>query len=344
MKFRLGRFILFFILFHFLWGLALQSADGQAGNYFTKYFSGENRLGLMITSMISFFLYSLSAYFFLWYFGKKANHQWGYIPIILCVVPIILFRYALQEMFAPAFLGFHNYHTGVTLAYYISDNKYFAIYYTGFGILFYYLQSSRYKDFIQHELQIQNRQAELDYLKSQINPHFLFNSLNNIYSLIYNKSDNALVAVEKLSGLMRYILYEKKGKVPLAEEVNYLHNFIDLQKLRYDYELPLDASINIPDDATVQIAPLLLIPPVENAFKHGNFTDAATPLLINLKVENGKLHFEVKNKKGRHERNDTHGIGIANLKRRIELLYPQRHTIIIKETETTFHFTLEIIL
>ncbi|MBL7702013.1 MAG: sensor histidine kinase [Ferruginibacter sp.] len=340
MKFRTGRFILFFILFDFLWGLALQSADGGAGDYFLDYFSGNNWFGLLATNMLSFFLYSLSAYFFLWYFGKKSDHRYGYIPILLCLVPIILFRYALQEMFAPAFLGFHNYHNKVSLAYYISDNKYYAIYYTGFGILFYYLQSTRYKDYIQQELQIQNRQAELDYLKSQINPHFLFNSLNNIYSLIYSKSDNALAAIEKLSGLMRYILYEKKGKVPLAEEVNYLHNFIDLQKLRYDYVLPLSVLIDIPADA--EIAPLLLIPPVENACKHGNFTDPEMPLTINLLVKNRKLYFEVKNKKGKHQQRNDHGIGIANLKRRVELLYPHKHSITIQETETVYHFTLEI--
>lgn len=321
----------------------MQSADGQVGNFFAAYFTGKNKFGLLVTSILSFSLYSLSAYFFLWYFGKRSDHRWGYIPILLCIVPIIMFRYALQEIFAPLFLGFHNYYKGVTMSSYISDNKYFAIYYTGFGILFYYLQSTRYKDFIQQELRIQNRQAELDYLKSQINPHFLFNSLNNIYSLIYAKSDNALVAVEKLSGLMRYILYEKEGKVPLTEEINYLYNFIDLQKLRYDFELPLSVSINA-GDSLVQIVPLLLIPPVENAFKHGNFADAGMPLVINLLVCNGKLFFEVKNKKGKHERNNISGIGIANLKRRLELLYPQKHIISIKETETAYHLILEIVL
>jgi two-component system LytT family sensor kinase len=106
------------------------------------------------------------------------------------------------------------------LSYYLQDNKYFSIPYTAFGIVYYFLQSNRYKEVEKNELELQNRQAELEYLKSQINPHFLFNNLNSIYSLIYHKSDKALKAVEQLSSLLRYMLYEKNKEVLLTEEVD----------------------------------------------------------------------------------------------------------------------------
>jgi two-component system, LytTR family, sensor kinase len=341
MPFKLKQLSLFFIPFYFCWTFAMEFTNGNDLDFIKGYFTGKHSLGLIITTILSFFLYSLAAYFFLWFFAKKGNHLWGYLFILVCIPLIIMFRYFLQEIFAPAFLGFHNYYSGIKLTDYMMDNKYYSVYYSGFGIIFYYLQSNRYKDFVQQELKIQNRQAELDYLKSQVNPHFLFNNLNNIYSLIYNKSGNALSAVEKLSNLLRYMLYEKKEKVLLTEEITYLQNFIDLQKFRYDYDLPLSVRFVV-NDKKLEIAPLLLIPLIENAFKHGDFKDREFPLVIDLQTRGNELSFTVKNKKGQYEKDKIPGIGVANLKRRLELLYAGKHELIIADTESGHTTQLKI--
>lgn len=341
MPFKLKQLFLNFVLFDFCWTFAIESASGGSQDTFKDYFAHIYNPGLIITNFISFFLFCLSVYFFLWFFNKKGNHAWGYLFTLLSIPLIILLRYFLQEVFAPAFLGFHNYDPEATFSSYMNSNKYYAVYYTGFGIVFFYLQNNRYKDKIQHELKLQNRQAELDYLKSQINPHFLFNNLSNIYSLIYSKSDNALPAVDKLSKLLRYMLYEKKEKVPLVEEVIYLESFIDLQKLRYDYELMLDINLFCRDNK-IEIAPLLLIPLVENAFKHGVFKDSNNPLIIDLQTTDNEVLFTVKNKTGHHEKDKTSGIGLVNLRRRLELLYANKHKLEITDSGNNFKVQLKI--
>ncbi|WP_172637558.1 sensor histidine kinase [Sediminibacterium salmoneum] len=223
----------------------------------------------------------------------------------------------------------------------MQDNKFFSIPYTAFGIVFYFLQSNQYKDVEKNELALKNRQAELEYLKSQVNPHFLFNNLNSIYSLIYHKSDKALKAVEQLSALLRYMLYEKNKEVLLTEDVTCLKSYIELQKLRFDYELPL--VVNIDNQVgNEKIAPLLLIPLVENAFKHGDFKHPESPLIIELLSIKSELSFIIENKKGQHQKDQLSGIGIANLKRRLELIYPKRYYFNIEESDVSYKTTLKI--
>ena len=141
-----------------------------------------------------------------------------------------------------------------------------------YGIVFYFIRYSYYKELQQRELLLQNRQSELSFLRSQINPHFLFNSLNNIYSLAYQQSERVLPAIAGLSDLLRYMLYDANEKVPLEKELEYIRKYIDLQRLRF--EQPVKAEFIVPAiPAKFLIPPLLLIPFVENAFKHGEFSN-----------------------------------------------------------------------
>jgi LytS/YehU family sensor histidine kinase len=195
------------------------------------------------------------------------------------------------------------------------------------------------------EMENEKLHSELAFLKSQVNPHFLFNILNNICSLARKKSDNTENAIIQLSRIMRYMLYDSKDeKVSLEKEVEYLQNYIDLQRLRISDSVIINFNIEGNMDGKM-VEPMLLIPFVENAFKHGvSYLDESN-IDIALKVANGNLHFRVEN--NRIKKNDDpvqqkSGIGLKNVLRRLELLYPGKHIINIEETIAKYIVNLEI--
>ena len=193
-------------------------------------------------------------------------------------------------------------------------------------------------------LETEKLNAELAFLRSQINPHFLFNSLNNIYSLAYKKSEKTPEAILKLSEIMRYMLYESnEGLVLLEEEINYLENYIELQKLRFKETVYVDLHVEI-DEEGHRIMPLLLISFLENAFKHGVSTDEHKPIRIDIGVQNGRLYFKAENAKNQVNKDQTRGVGLTNLKRRLQLGYPDKHTINVVESEHYYSSELFIYL
>jgi len=195
---------------------------------------------------------------------------------------------------------------------------------------------------IQRDLENQRLSAELSFLRSQINPHFLFNSLNSIYSLAYQRSDTTPEAILKLSEIMRYMLYEcNDNKVSLVKELQYLQNYIDLQKIRFSNKAFIDYKIDGVVDGQ-QIVPLLLIPFIENAFKHGIANDPASPIHLLIEVNAAHLNFYIQNKKHANNRDPIGGIGLNNVKRRLDLLYPGKYKLdIIDEPDT---YTCELAL
>ncbi|WP_345110387.1 sensor histidine kinase [Hymenobacter algoricola] len=187
------------------------------------------------------------------------------------------------------------------------------------------------------ELERQQLLTELAMLKTQINPHFLFNTLNNIYSLTSRKSDKAPEAVLRLAEIMRYLLYESGTEtVPLSRELAHLHSFLDLQRLRLPASAPEAIRFEVagvPAESNFPIAPLLLLPLVENAFKHGDL--AARPVAVHITLAlapDTGLTFSVlnhvaPNDAGRELPDQPGGVGLANLRRRLELLYPGRYAL-----------------
>ena len=197
---------------------------------------------------------------------------------------------------------------------------------------------------IQRDLENQRLTAELSFLKSQINPHFLFNSLNSIYSLAYQKSDTTPEAILKLSEIMRYMLYEcNDNKVELTKELQYLQNYIDLQKIRFGNKAFIDFEVR--GEVTNQhIVPLLLISFIENAFKHGIANDAASPIKLKINLEDGHLYFFIQNKKHTHNRDSSGGIGLNNVRRRLDLLYPGKYNLDIRDEADTYTCQLSLVL
>ncbi|HZY38886.1 MAG TPA: sensor histidine kinase [Mucilaginibacter sp.] len=196
----------------------------------------------------------------------------------------------------------------------------------------------------QRDLENQRLSAELAFLKSQINPHFLFNSLNSIYSLAYQRSETTPDAILKLSEIMRYMLYESNdNKVDLEKELQYLHSYIDLQKIRFGNKAYIDFKVqgNIGNQ---QIAPLLLIAFIENAFKHGVANNPLTPIRVLIDVDDAHLHFYMQNKKHMNNRDTLGGIGLNNVQRRLNLLYPGKYNLVVNDETDTYTVELSLVL
>ena len=196
------------------------------------------------------------------------------------------------------------------------------------------------------KIEEEKNKMELKVLKNQLNPHFLFNTLNNLYSSVVTNSPDAPDMILRLSGILDYALYKSQNKaVPLREEVEVIENFIELEKIRYGERLKVNFESE--GDLSIPISPLLLLSFVENAFKHGASGDIDHPQIkINIQEKNKQIHFEVWNTKTQHqgELTDVHkeGIGISNTKRQLNLIYPDRHELVIEDKEKTFCISLVI--
>ncbi len=207
-------------------------------------------------------------------------------------------------------------------------------------------------DWVRHQrerqiLETQTMQSELRFLKSQINPHFLFNTLNNLYALTLKKSDEAPEIVIKLSEMMRYMLYEcNEKRVPLRKEVNYLRNYLDLERLRQGSNISISFDVEGQVEHQ-QIAPLMFIPFLENSFKHGlsnQITQGYVHIL--LQVEDQHVHFYIENSKPdtppSPDKRRSGGIGLVNVRRRLDLLYPGQYELTIEDKPKSYAVNLEI--
>lgn len=213
----------------------------------------------------------------------------------------------------------------------------------------------KYEDYIGKiddlSVQVNQSSANLSFLRSQINPHFLFNALNTLYgAALMENAEKTSDGIQKLGDMMRFMLHENQmDKIPLTREVDYLRNYLDLQMLRFKNESNLDVEIKLSDEICEgSIAPMLLIPYVENAFKHGISTKSKSWIKINLRCLQGSVHLDVVNsihpKKIAKDPKDESGIGLVNVKSRLAHFYPQRHnlTIVANDNEHFVHLSLQL--
>jgi two-component system, LytTR family, sensor kinase len=194
------------------------------------------------------------------------------------------------------------------------------------------------------QLRIEKQSAELNYLKSQTNPHFLFNTLNNIYSLARDKSDQAPESILRLSKILRYMLYEAGGPfIAVEQELKIISDYISLESLRYDDTLRINFNYDV-EDMRQALPPLLLMPLVENAFKHGASETRSQPFVdIHLSINNRRLAFLVRNSTEEHSGNGQvkENIGLSNLRRQLELLYTD-YEVLVEQLRSEFSATLTI--
>jgi two-component system LytT family sensor kinase len=198
---------------------------------------------------------------------------------------------------------------------------------------------------LQKELEKEKLNSELAFLKNQISPHFFFNTLNNIYSLIGINAEDSKKAVLKLSKLMRYLLYESEhGNTRLGNEIDFMNNYIDLMKLRMSEKISL--TISFPEKyGDINIPPLLFIPFIENAFKHGISYREKSFIDISLQADSDSITFRCTNSliKSREEAESTHsGIGLENVSKRLNLLFTGKHDLKINKSDTSFEVVLKI--
>ncbi|WP_299821723.1 histidine kinase [uncultured Pontibacter sp.] len=281
-------------------------------------------------------------YFLVFPIWMKYKQWWVLVLGILSVMfTYIVLRYIIEEVLFLSVFGFSNY-TTITFSYYIFDNIYWSLPGIFMGGVVWAFESTIQKERENRTLRQEKTQAELSFLKTQINPHFLYNTLNYIYSLAYPVSDKLGNAVIKLSELMRYMLHESKdGKVELQKEVDYLQNYLDIYRLRFEdnffVHFTLQGHVN-----GQRVPSLVLIPFVENALKHGVVDDAATPISINLLLQNKELYFEVSNHINKNQKDQTTGIGLPNIRRRLDLIYPGKYELEVQDDGQMYKTVLRL--
>jgi len=265
---------------------------------------------------------------------KKYNKKWVILFLLSgALIPILITIYEVvfTDDTSVVFLGNYDPKIAVIVVFYY-------ILLLGLGIYWFIRQLI----FIA-KLKNEQSKVELMHLKSQVSPHFFFNMLNNLYGLVSKDVIKAQELILKLSDMMRYSIYESENEtVTLKEEVDYMKNYIELHKMRYHKNIVVDFKCNI--DENKRVAPLLFIILLENAFKHGveNLREDAI-VTINLTATESHIKFTIENNFDSSENlKKKPGIGLKNLKRRLELTYPNKHNLLFSNTENTFYAQLTL--
>lgn len=321
---------LFFIYYQFRFAFVPEDSNVELQSYILSY-------SFLFVNLSTFYV----NYFILmpWVYKKQKMYA-----IIGGIVSIFLFfsllRYSIEEVLFPIVLGFRNYHEKTTLVYYIYDNIFFSYNAIFVATLIWLLNNALKTEREKRQLIEENKNSQLQALKTQINPHFIFNTLNNIYALVYQNSEKALPAIEELGQLLRYTTKDlEKDFITLDKEIGYLDSLIALEKLRIKNPELLNVEKNL-NHPMLNISPMLLVPFVENAFKHGDFRNKGFDMKIS--DENKVLHFYLLNYKKEKMKDVISGIGIENVRKRLEILYPKKYELKITETETDFTVDLKI--
>src|SRR5690554_4363963 len=269
--------------------------------------------------------------------------------ILSSILLLIIFNYVIISVFGSSFFNFldrpiqtENDLLKINNIRYIAPTVFSLSFFLLGGV--FGLVSNFYKRDKQSQIRVKaQKEMELQFLRTQLKPHFLFNTLNSIYFLVRSKSDDAPEAVITLSELMRYMLYEVgKGKVSLEKEINYINNYISLQKLRLHQSEHIKIKVD-GDYKYLRIYPLLLISFIENAFKHGTTSNGETFIDIDIAVKNDHLHFKVKNIIGLTKKDiDNSGIGMENIKTQLEYLYKDNYELMTTNEDGYYNVDLKI--
>ncbi len=269
--------------------------------------------------------------------------RWGVWIYLASLIGLVSLFFGIQSLYHNYFLPFDKH-----LGFFDLKGIFPLVMISGigstYGLLLEFIQIASERE----ERNNEQLKSELAFLRSQISPHFIFNILNSIVYLIRTKKDKQAEDVTiRLSSLMRYMLYDSdQSMVALDRELEYLRNYIDLQRMRFEGDVQIDFQV----EGTVRgcrIEPMLLIPFVENAVKHGVAFVNEPFIFIYFSVNHGQLHFQVKNKKGQlidDVKDESSGIGLKNVLRRLDLLYPGQHHLTIKDTPTLFEVNLDMTL
>jgi sensor histidine kinase YesM len=260
----------------------------------------------MLTDLSISFLYVLATYVVMhkYYPNRKYMGLFLNIGLLISIAFISCFLTSYAATIALS-------QDPVRLTLFFRNNVLIYILNTIFAMVFYFFTYTLQKELEQKELALQNRTSELSFLRSQVNPHFLFNNLNTIYSLVYHKSEQALPAISGLSELLRYMLYDSSEKIELEQEISYIEKYISLQQLRFENPVAVNMKVsgNVKE---MKVPPLLLIPFIENAFKHGDVSESKEWLWIDIHMTGAELIFSCINAKANKNKDFTFLKGVTN--------------------------------
>jgi len=275
----------------------------------------------------------------------RLTHQKNYgLPVLFILTTLIV--YVAAKNLHDAYLYGNVLNNPERQAFYHNTfyNLSIVIFYLAFSATLYLSKQWYLQKELIRKIELEKLNTELEYLKAQINPHFLFNSLNTVFFQIDRQNTPARETLSRFADMLRYQLYECNGsEIAIEKEINYLKNFVDLQRLRKDdrYEIAFRHS---PELKNFTLPPLLLIPFVENAFKHvSHYPDRKNVIEIALTKNGNSLHLNVSNTTdGMSTPTENGGIGLRNVKRRLELLYPERYSLLINQAPNRFKVSLEL--
>jgi sensor histidine kinase YesM len=270
-----------------------------------------------------------------------------FLEFLVAFAVVIFLRIHLERFFIDGYAHkeqFQYLYSPRFTVHVISSNLFTVIF---LGMILFVME---WVEFEARKKSVENEQltAELNFLKAQINPHFLFNTLNNLYYLAYTKSSNTAEVIAKLSQMMRYMIYDSNyAKVPLSKEIEYMENYISLERLRLNDQIPIEFTVT-GDIDTCSISPFIFITFLENAFKHGvsnNNPNAWVKVTVHVKgkecvyvVENSKINT------AKPDAEEKSGIGLQNVTRRLELSYPERYELNVTDQPDRYSVSLKIIL
>jgi len=329
---HLAFWSVFFLVNGFVWGYCAEQASTT---YFRNAFWGETKELPFLLGLVYFNLYVLIPRFFI------TKRYVFYLLTVLgsCIIASILIR-TIQTL-AITSLSAYLYSLGRIIMLNICPVFFVATFIKLWQLWYRQLQMNR-------EILEEKLKAELNYLKAQVHPHFLFNTLNNLYALTLARSAAAPGVVLKLSALMRYMVHDCKAeKIPLEQEIQSMASYIELEKIRFDQRLEI--SFNVHNDVKGPgITPLILLPFIENAFKHGPSVDTEKAwITIDLMIREKMLFFKVENSKApipasAPEEPCSNGFGLKNVERRLNLLYPGKYTLEKKDDPEYYAIDLKL--
>lgn len=331
-KYKLDH-VLFWIVTIVFYASVTEDVLQKAGTY-------QFALNILIRNGLLMLICYVNIYYLFPFFLKKNKYSLYGLLVLCCLL---------------LFTALKNAHDSWLYGYVLGDTDKQHFFYNtfyNFSVAFFYicftmaltLSKNWYKQhLLLQKIQVENLETELRYLKAQMNPHFLFNSINTIYFQIDKHNTAARESLQKFSELLRYQLYEcNEEQIAIEKEIEYLQSYIDLQRLRKqkNYDICFKADDDVQD---FSIAPLLLISFVENAFKHvSRYTDKPNSIQVGLRRQNNFLLFDVVNSKSNGQQPAHEGIGLKNVKRRLELLYANRHELQIYNEPTSYSVHLKL--
>lgn len=283
--------------------------------------------------------------FYYWTWPKILNsgkYLMIFPGILIGAIYFVGGRYLIQEIIFPNTFGFRNYYNNPDFFFYVDDNFFRAFKMIIYSLVIYLFVEKISADRKKEKETNAKTEAELSFLRSQINPHFLFNMLNYLHTEAYLKDEKLADSILQLSDLLRYST-QKSNKLgaKLEDEIYHLKNYINLYKKRFGEKCFIEyTQEGQPNQQRVE--PLLFIPFVENAFKHGIYSDPNSPIKVNTVIQSDQIKFTCSNKKSNFQKDKGSGIGLQNVRQRLELIYPQKHQLNIIEENDIFNIELTI--